>query len=59
MAARARGAVSNNVTVDGGRSASDRTLTPVSMVPPSERSRLARESVIERDPPAATGHPTW
>ena len=41
----------------GGSSASEVTRTPVSMVPPSERSRLASASVMAREPPSATGQP--
>ena len=39
----------------GGRSARRRTCTPVSIVPPSDRSNDASASAMACDPPAATG----
>ncbi len=52
--------MSNSVTRAGGRSAAERTVTPVSIVPPSLVTSDASARAIDCDPPAATGQPpTW
>lgn len=51
------GARSKRTTSAGGRSAGERTRTPVSIRPPNSVSCAASASLMAREPPAATGQP--
>ena len=57
MSAAAPGATSSMTTRARGRSSSDVTGRPVSIVPPSSRSTPASAALIACEPPSATGHP--
>src|SRR5438046_2153403 len=51
------GARSKTTASADGKSASERTRTPVSIRPPCSRTTPASASALDCDPPRATGHP--